>query len=416
MADPAAAARAWLAELVPPAGPVRRFAIATLCKSAGAGLFMVAGALYFTRVLDLGAAQVGLGITAGAAVAMLLMIPTGRAADRLGGKPSYMAVLGVAAAAMLAFAFVDGFAAYLAVMAVYLVADKALQGVTGLVVHGLGLGGGTDRVLIRSYMRAAGNTGISMGSLAAGAVLLVDTPAAYRAMIAATALLLATAALLMASVPLPRSAPGPAPERAGRRVLRDRTYLLITATTGVTSLQYHVLAFAIPLWVAQTEAPLWTASLVLIVNTLIVIGLQVRVGARVRTVPEAGDAARTAGVLLALGCLVLTASAAAGPLAAVGILLLWTVIHSAAEMFHAASDFCLSFELAPDDAQGEYQAAFALGDSLAHAAGPALLAVTVLAHPYWAWPALGALLLASTLATRAIASRAHAPAPAPVAN
>ncbi|GAA1659109.1 MFS transporter [Glycomyces endophyticus] len=410
MADLAAGARRWLGELVPPRGPVRRFAVATLCKSAGAGLFMVAGALYFTRIVDLGAAQVGLGIAAGSLLAMALMIPAGRAADRLGGKPSYTAVLGLAAAAMLAFAFVDGFGAYLAVMAVYLVADKALGGITGLVVHGLGLDGGTDRVLIRSYLRAAGNTGISLGSLAAGVVLFVDTAAAYRIMIAATAVLLATAAVLAASVPVPRTASEPV-RRSPRRVLRDRVYLLVTATTGVTSLQYHVLAFAIPLWVAQwTEAPLWTASVVLIVNTLIVIGLQVRVGARVRTVPEAGDAARTAGVLLAAGCLVVMASAAVPALAAVAVLLVWTVVHSVAEMLHAASDFCLSFELAPDDAQGEYQAAFALGDSLAHAAGPALLAVTVLAHPYWAWPALGALLLASTLATRAIAARSAAPA------
>ena len=58
----------------------------------------------------------------------------------------------------------------------------------------------------------------------------------------------------------------------------------------------------------------------------------------------------------------------------------------------------LSYALAPDNAHGAYQGLFSTGQGLAVAAGPLLLAHTVLAHGFAGWAALGIALAAAGLA------------------
>src|SRR6202008_4926086 len=85
---------------------------------------------------------------------------------------------------------------------------------------------------------------------------------------------------------LPRFSPMPTPPGTQRLVaLRDKPFIAYTVLNGVMSLQYAVITFALPLWIAtETNAPRWMVGAVLLVNTVGVVALQVWVGRKVRTV------------------------------------------------------------------------------------------------------------------------------------
>jgi len=52
-----------LGQMLPPAGAPRDLAMAQLANSVGDGAFVVTSALFFTRVVGLSTAEVGLGLT-----------------------------------------------------------------------------------------------------------------------------------------------------------------------------------------------------------------------------------------------------------------------------------------------------------------------------------------------------------------
>ncbi|MBT2395741.1 MFS transporter [Streptomyces sp. ISL-100] len=401
--------------IVPPPGPVRRFTLVVLLRSVGSGLFMTGSALFFTRVVGLSIGQVGFGLSLAAGIGLLTMVPIGRLADRFGGKPVYLLLLVVQALSMGAYVVVGSFWAFLLVACLSAVADRGTAGTIGALVHGLG-NGGSDRVLVRSYLRSTGNMGLSAGALLAGVALQADTAVGYTLLIAGNALMLLTAAAVLC--PLPIAASGPQTGTASRQhghgkrkrwggALRDRRYMTLTALSGIATLHYHILAFAMPLWVANwTSAPRWMISGILVANTVLIVLFQVRTGQLATTLTGAARAARLAGVFLALACAVIGFSADAPLMTAVLLLALWGVIHSVGELLQASSEFCLSFELAPDDAQGEYQSTFALGEGIARVVAPGLLSVTVLSIGTPAWLGVGSLLLGACLATSFIALRA----------
>src|SRR5262249_58689599 len=84
-ADPAMTLRALAgATLVPGQRVGRWLALAALIDSTGTGLFMTGSAIYFTRVVGLSAAQVGLGLSVAGLVGLLGSVPIGVLGDRFG--------------------------------------------------------------------------------------------------------------------------------------------------------------------------------------------------------------------------------------------------------------------------------------------------------------------------------------------
>ena len=96
---------------------------------------------------------------------------------------------------------------------------------------------------------------------------------------------LLSALVLLRLPPMPPS-PAAAPGRPALEVLRDRPYALVSFLNMITLLYMPLLSLVIPLWIVQrTEAPTWTVSALLVLNTLSVVLFQVRVARRVRDLP-----------------------------------------------------------------------------------------------------------------------------------
>ena len=169
-------------------------------------------------------------------------------------------------------------------------------------------------------------------------------------------------------------------------------------------MQYLVLGLLLPVWIVlHTNAPRWSVSAFFIINTVMVVLFQVRVGRTVQTIRQGGAAFRRAGVIFLVSC---SAMGLAAGLPAWGALLLLAgaiVLHSYGELWHASGMFALDFGLAPPHAQGQYQGLAGMGNFAGQALSPLVLLGLVLAGGRLGFVLLGAWFALLGLAGPAVA-------------
>jgi Major Facilitator Superfamily len=350
---------------------------------------MTGAAVFFTRSVGLSAAQVGLGLTIAGAVGLGSGVPAGRAADRRGAREVAVAFLVLEAACAGCFALVHDFGWFVLAATGAAAGEGASSALRGALIAGLVPR--EDIVRTRAVLRSVTNLGISLGAVGAGFALHADTRTGYVALVIGNAVTFALAALLVWR--LGHVAPHPVPRERGRGALRDRPYLALTAINGIMCFHYEVLVIAMPLWVvSHTSAPRWLVSPLLLVNTVMIVLLQVRASRGAETVPGATHAMRRASVFLVASCGIYAAASA--PLAvalAVAMLVAAVFVHTIGELLHAGGSWGLSFLLAPLHAQGEYQGVFGVGMQAARGLSPVVLTLLCITWGVPGWLVLGAI-------------------------
>ncbi|MDL2081000.1 MFS transporter [Streptomyces sp. GXMU-J15] len=376
-----------LSRLLPAQGPARVLTGITLVHTLGQGLWMALNAIYAITVLHLTPGQFGVGVGIAAGVALAVSTPTGHLADRIGPRSvqvwSFLA-LGPLTAALLA---VDGFAQYVAVVSVQAVAYSASRSARMAMVAGLIPP--EQRVTVRAYLRATSNVSVSVGAALAGLLLTVDSVGAYRLAVvlnASTYLATGLLTLLLPAVPAQPARPGPA-----LIVLRDRPYLTFIVLDGLLSMHNLLLDVVLPLWVLhETDAPRWMIAAILLTNTVAVVLLQVRAARGTDEPPAAARASRSGSLCIAAACLVFSLTGAASAAVAGALLLLGALAHVLGEIRQSAGSWGLSFGLAPEHAQGQYQGTYAMGADLGKMIAPALLTWLVIEFQGLGWLVMAA--------------------------
>ncbi|MFF3441384.1 MFS transporter [Streptosporangium sp. NPDC002721] len=387
--------------IMPSPGPPRVLALAQLANSVGDGAYYVCSALYFTRIVGLSPTQVGFALTLGWAVGFVAGVPLGHLADRRGPRGTAVLLAVATAAAVGSFLFVRSFPVFVVVACLYATSQCGLAAARQALLAGL-----VDRARrtrIRAHLQATVNAGLAVGAALGGAALHLDTRAAYLTVLATDALsFLLSALILLRLPPVPPTAAAPAGEPA-LAVLRDRPYALVSLLNMVALLNMPLLSLVVPLWIVQrTEAPSWTVSALLILNTLGVVLFQVRVARRVTDMESAAGSVRRAGAVLLAACAVFALSSASSAWssawAAALVLLLAACLQVFGEMTHASGSWEIGFGLAPADSQGQYQGFFGSGAAVARMLGPLLLTTLILTWGTPGWLVLGGLFLLSGLA------------------
>ncbi|MDX2597884.1 MFS transporter [Streptomyces sp. WI03-4A] len=387
-----------------PADPVLRLAtVLTAVNSLGNGLYFPLGVLYFTRIVGLDATAVGLGLTVAGLVGVAAGVPAGRAADRWGARRVGAVLWGGTGLATASYTLVHSYAGFLAAVVCATALQMASRGVQGALYADV-LPAAT-RVEARAYLRMVTNVGMGVGGVLGAVALQLDTRGAYLTVIALNALSFAGPALLLPRLPLAAHARERAVLDAGApavdrwRAVRDLPFLAVTVLNAVLVVQYTLAEVGLPLWIVErTEAPRWTAAMLMIVNCALVALLQVRVARRASRVPSAVRAMGWAGLLLAAACAVYALSAGLSPVWAVVSLTAGAVVQVFAEVLSAAGGWTLGYELADARAHGVYQGVFGAGMSAGMMAGPALVTVTAVAHGTLGWAVLGVVFAAAGLA------------------
>jgi len=381
--------------LFPPPGPARPLAAAQLTDSIGLGGYLVCSALYFTRIVDLTPTQVGFGLTVGWAVGFLTGVPLGHLADRRGPRGVAMLLALCTAAALVGFLFVRDFVPFVIVACLYSSALCGLNAARQALLAGLVPA--AERTRVRAVLATAINGGIAVGAGLGGLALQIDTEMAYLTVFAFDAISLAVSALVLLRLPVVAPTPAGAKGEPMLAVLRDRPYAVVATLNMVLQLHIPLITLAIPLWIVErTNAPGWTVSLLLVLNTLSVVVFQVRVAGRVTDLASASRFMRFAGVTLLAACVVFAMSGFGAPAwAAVVVLVVAAGLQAGAEMMQASGAWEISFGLAPEGRHGQYQGFFGSGFTVARMLGPLLVTTVVLGWGTAGWLTLGVVFVAA---------------------
>ena len=88
----------WWQRVLPPTKLERDLVWQCVLSAFATGTFLTGTAVYFTRIVGLSGAEVGLGMSIAAVVTLVLQLPMGRLADRVGAKPLWALASAVEAA------------------------------------------------------------------------------------------------------------------------------------------------------------------------------------------------------------------------------------------------------------------------------------------------------------------------------
>jgi MFS family permease len=381
----------WLTRVadrvLPPTHNARVLVLATIANTVGNGMYMTGGVLFLIRSVGLSAHEVGIGMTVAAIVGVLASAPMGHLADRWDARTMQIWFLLLEAALAASLALVHSVVTFLVVAVCTAVADAGWRGSRGALIAGAVPA--DNRVRTRALLRSSTNVGVAVGAALAGLVLADDTRIAYLGLVLGNAVtFLVTAAITSRMRPVPKV---PAPTTGPRLiVLRDRSFLTCIVLDGFMSVHYGLLNIALPLWISfATDAPRWIISAVFVVNTAMVILFQVRVSRGTERPADAARASRRAGLLIGAACVLFALAAHKPAWLAVALLLVGALVHVFGELRQAAAAWGISFGLAPEHAQGQYQGAYAMGQQLGQTVAPITLTTLVLGGQTLGWLAAG---------------------------
>ncbi|MFF4425872.1 MFS transporter [Streptomyces sp. NPDC001549] len=396
----------------PPGGRDARIMLLTqVLDRAGTGVWAASSVLYFTFVVGLDAGRLGLLLGA-AGVAGIAGSPlAGHLADRFQVRTLLIGCHLIRLGALCVLLVVTDFGLLLLLFAVTHLGDRAAKTLEMLFATRVA---GERRSTYQALSRSSANAGYALGAGLAAIGLAVGTRGAYQVLILANALSFLVAAALVwrtrephgcgLVVARPEAEEG-APV-AGPSPWRDRGYLRFVLLDIPMNLDDSILGVGVPLWlVGHTAAPHALIPAFLVINTVLVVALQLRVSARVRDARQAAGAVGLYGVTTLACCLFLATAPAGGAWAASVVLLAAAVLATAAELMRSVSSWELAVSLAPQEARASYLGVAGMAQSVQKSAGPLLLTGAVMAAGPAGWLALGAGVAGLSLVQRRSALR-----------
>lgn len=416
----------------PPGGRDARIMLLALAVDrTGSGLWAASSVLYLTFVTHLGPQQIGVLLGA-AGVAGIAGSPlAGRLAGRFPVRPLLIGCHLLRLVTLILVLTCTGFAALLPVIAATSLGDRAAKTLEMLFAT---RAAGERRAAYQALSRSAANAGYGVGAGLAAIGLAIGTTDAYRAMILANALSFVVAALLVRRTGEPRATvtvevakgrgtpPGTTtPAAPGEPVRpkspwRDGGYLRFVLLDIPMNLDDSVLGVGLPLWlVSSTSAPHALVPAVLVINTVLVVTLQLAVSKRAEGPHRVLRTVALYGILMCACCALLAAATRCGTWTAAVVLLAAAVLVTLAELMRSVSSWELAVLLAPPDARAAYLGVAGMSQSIQKSAGPPLLTGVVMAAGPAGWLVLGAVVAGLALVQqRSCANRLGALArPAP---
>jgi len=396
---------------------LRILVLATLISRVGRGVFLTVTVLYITFVIGLSTSEAAMVLGISSAVGVATSYVGGRLADRFSARRLLFGLMAAEGLALGCYPFARDFTSILIIACVVSAVGSASNATRMAVVARAFVG--PARVHTRSILRTVTNAAIALGAAIAGVALLANSAAAYRIVMLGAGIVYLIGVLPVWKLPQRVDAPGratahvagtSAPDRVApgeRSPFKDPRYLLLTALSAIFGMQFGLAEVGVPLWIAKsTAAPTMIVSVLLILNTAIVIVFQIPLSRGTDDLRKSGKVVTFAAVLMAAASVVYGLAAGVSVGTAVVLLLVAAIAHAFAEVWSQAGTWGLSFELANELNPGAYQGVFAMGAGLGATCAPLVIAATALKYGLAGWFTLAVIFLASGLGIAAIARRA----------
>jgi Na+/melibiose symporter-like transporter len=374
---------------------------ATSLTTIARGVFLTALVLYLTLVAGLGPEEIALSLTVAAVVGIGASYLGGWLSDRTSARRLTVVAQLAEGVALMAYVFVDSLSLAIVVGCLTFFTQSIAQSArSAIIARGFV---GPKRVRARAVLRTVTNVGIALGSGAAAVPIVIGSPEAYRIAVFAAGLLFFVSTFLLFRLPASVDAgrAGSAESAAmkpakGRSPWRDRRYLAFVGLSAIFGIQFPILDYAMPLWIAHnTEAPSVLVSVLLIQNCLFVTIFTVPLSRGTEDPLRAGRVFAIAGGLMAVACVVYALAEGAPVWLAITVLVVGALAHAFAEVLSQAAGWGMSFELADPHSVGEYQGLVGMGWGVITAIGPPILAFTALQFGLLGWIALGVMFAGS---------------------
>ncbi len=391
---------AALRQARPPSPLTGRLAAQSLLFALGEGTFMTGSAVFFTQIVGLSAAQVGLGLTCAGIAAFLAALPMGKLVDRFGPKKMW-AVSATGQAAMFAvWPFITDFKGYVA-MAVGMEVIGALGG----AAHGaytIDVLPPDERVKSRAYMYSALNVGFTLGSLIGGFALAFHSNDVLHLLPWFTAVVFLVNAAAISRLPRASHDDRTPEDRkvkvAGPGPLRNPGWLLTTFFGGVFWTNQVLLNIVIPLWlVEETDAPRVLLAFLFGTNTVMCIFLPMAAARGVEDVPTALKAIRVSSTFFVLSCLITMATHDTVGWVTISLVWLGHVTVTGAELYLSAASWSFEAELMDPRQRGAYQGAAELSGTLGRVWAPAVYTFLAMNWGAAGWLVIAGIIVVATV-------------------
>lgn len=386
-----------LRRALPPSPLARRLSAQSILFAVGEGTFITGNAVFFTHIVGLSAAQVGLGLSISGLVIFALAVPLGRAADRVGSKRMWALCALLEALAYLLYPLIHGFAAFVAILVMLATVDAA--GSAGRGAYTIGAFTHEERIRSLAFMRSALNIGFTLGALIGGLALATGSDRVIRGVPLLTAAILLVNAVLIARLPDIRlDAPMGEPKRVTSTALRNRGFLGLSICQGVLGTNQTLLNVVVPLWLVQeTDAPHTLLAWLFGTNTVLAVLFQVPAARGSHTVPGTLRATRLCAMSFVVACLLIMYTH--DTIGWTSIVLIWAahVAITGAELFGSASSWGMLAELSDPDRRAEYQGAFRLGGQVSNILGPAAFTWLAMTWGMSGWLVIGTLAVVAAV-------------------
>jgi MFS family permease len=411
--------------LVPRDRSQRWLAFGNLVNMTGTGATLSALVVFLATVKHLPLTQAAALLTTSGLVGVAGALPLGQFSDRYGARAMAIATELACTAATVLLIVVSGVWLLAVCLAVRQLATSANTAARATLMGRLVPA--EELVRLRAYQRSVTNVGFSLGALLSAAAMAAGSPNALRALLALDAATFCFSAA--ATAKLPRVGSGVRRPGLAKDAMSDIGYVSASTLNAVHTLNRSVVSLGIPLWIVYaSHLPHWAVAAALILNTVMVIWLQVPVSPHAESVSACRRSLLTAGLLTAVGC----AALAAADTVRDELPLTWTLLVAAClvlslgEVLGAAAGWTLSYELANQPLLGQYQGLWQLlSDTASKAAGPAVIGWALASGPI-GWTTLATVFALTGAASPPVVSWAarrprvrpvhgSAPSPAPAA-
>lgn len=384
----------------PPSQLAGRLSVQSLLFALGEGTFMTGSAVFFTQIVGLSAAEVGLGLTIAGVAAFLAALPMGKLVDRFGPKKMWALSAAGQAGMFALWPLISGFQGYVT-MAVAMEVIGALGG----AAHGaytIDVLPAHERVRSRAYMYSALNVGFTLGSMLGGIALAFNSNDVLHVLPWFTTVVFLINAASVTRLPNAahdeRTAedrkvkiPGPGP-------LRNPGWLLTTFFSGVFWTNQVLLNVVIPLWlVEKTDAPRVLLAFLFGTNTVMCIFLPMVTSRGVKDVPTALRAIRISSTFFVVACLITLATHDTVGWLTIALVWLGHVTVTGAELYLSAASWSFEAELMDPRQRGAYQGAAELSGTLGRVWAPAVFTFLAMNWGATGWLVIAAIIVAATI-------------------
>lgn len=384
----------------PPTPLAGRLAGQSLLFSLGEGTFMTGSAVFFTQIVGLTAAQVGVGLTVAGIASFLAAFGMGPLVDRYGPKRMWAVSAGGQAAMFCFWPFIDGFAQYLAMAVV-----MEVFGALGQASHGayvIDVLPARERTQSRAYMYSALNLGFTLGAALGGIALAFHDNQMLLLVPWFTAVMFVVNAFFILRLPnashddksvaeRKERIPGPGP-------FRNPGWLGTSFLLGVFWTNQVLLNVVIPLWLVQeTDAPRVLLAFLFGTNTVMCIVLPMAAARGVTDTRRAMTWIRISTSFFVLSCLITWATHETIGWLTIALIWVGHITVTGAELFLSPAHWQFEADLMDPRQRGRYQAAAEVSGTLGKVWAPAAFTFLALSWGAYGWLVIAMIPVVATV-------------------